>query len=281
MRMSAWEKLTSLPREIVLGLVLISMIIPTLKPLGLPLMVGTMAKDWYDTVDALPEGSIVLFDIGFGAGGYPSLGPATIASFHQFFEKNLKVIIMATAIEGSMMYPLIMDAVQPETRYGAVYGEDYAFIGYIAGGQTAMAGVLGDLHAIVTVDYKGTPINQITLLKDVKGSEDYVLVSYITTSGDTSEGWVYQAYSAYNKDVVGGFLSMMTPTMKPYYDTRQLLGVLDGVKGAADMEFLTGHPGDAIKSSDVLSFSQTLVVIFIIVGNIAYFGARGARREES
>ena len=278
--MSAWEKLTAIPREVVLGLVLIAMIIPVIRPLGLPLMVGTMAKDWYDVVDALPEGSIVLFDIGFGAGGYPTLGPATIASFHQFFEKNLKVIIMATQVEGSMMYPLIMDAVKPETIYGAVYGEDYVFIGYIAGTQTAMAGVLGDLYAIVSVDYTGIPIAQIPMLKDVKGADDFALVAYITTSGDIAEGWVYQAYSAYAKDLVGGMLSMMTTTMKPYYDTGQLKGLLDGVKGAADMEFMTGHPGDAIRSSDVLSFSQTLVLIFIVIGNISYFGARAARKEE-
>lgn len=279
--MSAWEKLTALPREVVLGLVVIAMIIPTLKPLGLPLMIGDMAKDWYNTVDALPEGSIVLFDIGFGAGGYPSLGPATIACFHQFFEKNLKVIIMATALEGSMMYPLIMEAVKPEINYGAVYGEDYVFLGYIAGGMTAMAGVLGDLHALVSTEYTGTPISQVNLLKDVTGADDYDLVSYITTAGGTSEGWVYQAYSAYDRPLVGGFLSMMTTSMKPYYDTGQLLGLIDGVKGAADMEFLTKHPGDAIRSSDVLSFTQTLVLIFIVIGNISYWGAKAARKEES
>ncbi len=279
MTMSAWEKLTALPREIVLGLVLIAMIIPTLKPLGLPLMVGTMAKDWYDTVDALPSGSVVLFDIGFGSGGYPSLGPATIAALHQMFEKDLKIILMATALEGSMMYPLIMNKVKPEENYGAVYGEDYVFLGYIAGGQTAMAGVLGDLHAIVSTEYTGKPIDQIPLLKGVEGAEDISLVAYITTSGDTSEGWVYQAYSAYGKDVVGGMLSMMTTSMKPYYDSGQLKGLLDGVKGAADMEFLTRHPGDAIKSSDVLSFSQTLVLIFIIVGNISYWGVKTSEKE--
>ena len=279
--MSAWDKLTALPREVVLALVILSMVIPTLKPLGLPLMIGTMAKDWYDTVDALPEGSLVLFDIGFGSGGYPSLGPATIACFHQFFEKNLKVVMMATALEGSMMYPLIMDAVKPETGYGAVYGEDYVFIGYIAGGQTAMAGVLGNIQSMVSADYYGTPAGQISLLQEIGVPSNFALVSYITTSGDTSEGWVYQAYSAYGLPTVGGFLSMMTSTMKPYYDSRQLLGLIDGVKGAADMEYLTGHPGDAIKSSDVLSFSQTLVIIFIIIGNVSYFGARAARKEES
>lgn len=277
MSMSVWDKLTAIPREIVLGLVLIAMIIPTLNPLGLPIMTGQMARDWYNNVEDLPAGSVVLFDIGYGSGGYPSLGPANIAVFHQFFDKELKVIIMATALEGSMMYPLIMDAVQPESRHGAVYGEDYVFLGYIAGGQTAMAGVLGDLPAIVSVDYEGTPIGQVAVLDGVSGAQDIDIVAYLTTAGGTSEGWVYQAYSAYGMDVLGGFLSMMTTSMKPYYDTGQLLGVIDGVKGAADMEFLTGYPGDAIQSSDVLSFSQTLVIIFIVIGNIAFWGSRASK----
>ncbi len=279
--MSAWEKLAALPRELVLTLVLIAMIIPTLHPLGLPIMTGQMAQDWYDTVDALPEGSVILFDIGYGSGGYPSLGPANIAVFHQFFEKDLKVVIMATALEGSMMYPLVMEGVKPESNYGAVYGEDYVFLGYIAGEQTAMAGVLGDLPALVSTDYTGIPIAQISILQDVAGADDFDIVAYLTTAGGTSEGWVYQAYSAYDKDVLGGFLSMMTTSMKPYYDTGQLLGLIDGVKGAADMEFLTRHPGDAIQSSDVLSFTQTLVIILILIGNISYFGAKASRKEET
>ena len=80
--MSIWEKLMSVPREIIMGLVLIAILIPALNPLGLPLMVGSMSEDWYDTVDNMPAGSIVLFDIGYGSGGYPSLGPGNIAAFH-------------------------------------------------------------------------------------------------------------------------------------------------------------------------------------------------------
>ncbi|HHL41162.1 hypothetical protein DRO31_00780 [Candidatus Bathyarchaeota archaeon] len=269
--MSVWEKLTSLPREVVMGLVIIAMLIPALSPLGLPLMTGQMSQDWYDTIEALPEGSVILFDIGYGSGGYPSLGPGTIAAFHQIFENDLKLVIMATALEGTLMYPLVMAAVQPESNYGAVYGEDYVFIGYIAGTQTAMAGVLGDLHELVTNDYQGNPISGMPLMDNVGGADDFAIVAYVTTSGDVAEGWVYQAYSQYNRDVLGGTLSMMTTSIKPYYDSGQLLGIMDGVKGAADLEFLTGHPGDAIVSSDILTFTQTLVLIFIAVGNISWF----------
>jgi len=269
--MSVWEKLTSLPREVIMSLVIVAMLIPALNPLGLPLMTGDMSLAWYDTVDALPADSIVLMDIGYGSGGYPSLGPGNIAALHQMFEKDLKVVLMATSLEGTMMYPLIMDVVRPEQDYGLVYGEDYVFIGYIAGEQTAMAGVLGDLKALVSVDYQGTSINSLSLMDNINGADDIDLVAYLTTAGGIAEGWVYQAYSQYDKKVVGGFLSMMTTSLKPYYDSGQLLGIMDGIKGAADLEFITGHPGDAIVSSDILTFTQTLVLIFIIIGNVSYW----------
>jgi hypothetical protein len=268
--MSVWDKLTALPREVVMTLVLIAMIIPALNPLGLPILTGEMARDWYAAVDELPEGSVILFDIGYGSGGYPSLGPGNIAALHQMFEKGHKVILMATQLEGSMMYPLIMESVRPEQRYGLVYGEDYIFLGYIAGTQTAMAGVLGDLRSLVSQDYNEQPLDTYPIMDGIEGAEQFDLVAYITTSGDIAEGWVYQAYSQYNLDVLGGCLSMMTTSIKPYYDSGQILGIMDGVKGAADLEFLTNHPGDAIVSSDILSFTQTLVLIFIIVGNVAY-----------
>jgi len=277
--MSVWEKLGALPREIVLGLVLIAMIVPAIRPLGLPILVGDMAKDWYRTVEELPEGSIVLFDIGYGSGGYPSLGPANVAVFHHFFKKGLRVVVMATAAEGPLMYSLVMEKVKPEERYGAVYGEDYVFLGYIAGVQTAMAAILGNIHAAVSTDYFGTPIEEIPLIQEIGVPSNFAVVGYLTTAGGIAEGWVYQAYSAYGLPMLGGFLSMMTPSLKPYYDTRQLLGLIDGLKGAADMEYLVGVPGDAIRSSDILSFTQTLVLIFILIGNIAYFGAKTTRKE--
>jgi hypothetical protein len=272
---SIWKKLTAVPREVVMTLVLLAIIVPAMNPLGLPLLTGDMSKAWYNSVDALPEDSVVLFDIGYGSGGYPSLGPGNIAAFHQMFEKDLKIVIMATALEGSMMYPLIMDAVKPEQTYGAVYGEDYVFLGYIAGEQTAMAGVLGDLKSLVSNDYQGTSIDSLSVMDNVGGAEDFDVVAYMTTAGGTAEGWVYQAYSQYNKDVLGGCLSMMTTSIKPYYDSGQLLGIMDGIKGAADLEFLTGHPGDAIVSSDILSFTQTLVLIFIVIGNVSFWMTRG------
>ncbi len=273
--MSAVAKVGALPRWFVMTLVVIFMAIPLLHPLGLPIVVSESTKDYYNAIDQLKPGDVVLFDIGFGSGGYPTLGPATIAILRHCFSKDLKVVLMATSQEGCVIYPLIMDEVKPEEVYGAKYGEDYVFLGYIAGVQTAMAAVLGDLHAAAPVDHFGNPIGTLPMMANIRGADDIDVVAYLTTAGETSEGWVYQAYSRYKKVTCGGWLSMMTPSMKPYYDAGALAGMLDGIRGAAEYEYLIGQPGDAMKTTDILNLTQTWVLILVILGNIAYFATRG------
>ncbi len=270
----AIEKVGALPRWFVLGVVVILMAIPLIRPLGILPAISESTRDYFNTIDKLKPGDVVLFDIGFGSGGYPTLGPAAIAILRHCFAKDLKVVIMATAEEGSVIYPLIMDQVKPEEVYGAKYGEDYVFLGYIVGVQTAMAGVLGDLHATAPVDYKGTPIEQLPMMKDIRGADDIDVVAYLTTAGEVAEGWVYQAYSRYKKVTCGGWLSMMTPSLKPYYDVGALAGMLDGIRGAAEYEKLLGQPGDAMKTTDVLNLTQVWVLLLVILGNIAYYGER-------
>ncbi len=268
------EKVGAMPRWLVMTLVVIFMAIPLIHPLGLPIVVSEATQDYFNAIDKLSPGDVVLFDIGFGSGGYPTLGPAAIAILRHCFSKNLKVVIMATQQEGTMMYPLIMEKVDPEGTYGAKYGEDYVFLGYLAGVQTAMAAVLGDIHSAAPVDYFGTSIDNIPMLKDIKGADDIALVAYLTTAGEVAEGWVYQSYSRYGKPTCGGWLSMMTPSLKPYYDTGALVGMLDGIRGAAEYEFLIKKPGDALKTTDVLNLTQTWVLVLVILGNLAYFAAK-------
>ncbi|RLE68108.1 MAG: hypothetical protein DRJ43_06145 [Thermoprotei archaeon] len=269
------EKVGAMPRWLVMTIVVILMAIPLIHPLGILPAISESTTDFYNAIDQLKPGDVVLFDIGFGSGGYPTLGPAAIAILRHCFSKDLKIVIMATAQEGTVIYPLLMDKVKPEEVYGAKYGEDYVFLGFITGVQTAMAAVLGDLHSATPKDYFGTPIENIPMLADIRGADDIDVVVYLTTAGEIAEGWVYQAYSRYNKVTCGGWLSMMTPSLKPYYDTGALAGMLDGIRGAAEYEKLIGRPGDAMKTTDVLNLTQVWVLILVILGNIAYFAVRG------
>jgi hypothetical protein len=77
--------------------------------------------------------------------------------------------------------------------------------------------------------------------------------------------------------MVGGTTGVTAPEMYPYYQSKQLLGLLEGLKGAAEYEKLLGYKGSATKGMDAQSTGHWMMVVFIVLGNVLYF-ARGRQR---
>ena len=137
---SMWDKLENIPREVLYGILLVVFVIPMIFPLGLPVPISENVRRWYQTIEDLPPGSVVMIDFGYSGGGEPELGPMAVAVYRHLFTKgDIKVICMSTSIEGTQLWDKAMAEIRPEQRFGAQYGVDYIHIGYIAGTETAMA----------------------------------------------------------------------------------------------------------------------------------------------
>lgn len=267
------EKLEDVPREVLYGLLLLAFIIPMLNPIGFPVPTSDAVKKWYSTIDALPKGSVIMVDFGYSGGGEPELGPMAVAVYHHIFRKGgLKVIAMSTSIDGPLLWDKAMAEVKPE-QYGAKYGVDYLHIGYIAGGETAMAAVGKDLRATTSTDYKGSSLDQYTVMKGIKDAASFNLLIVYTTGGDQSEGWVRQWYTPYRIPYLCAVLAMMVPTMLPYQKAGQIVSLVSGAQ-SGEMEFLVKVPARGIKSADVITVTHLLVIAFVVLGNIAYFGKK-------
>jgi hypothetical protein len=268
-----WDRLEDIPREILYGLLLICIIVPMLFPIGFPVPISAEVKRWYDTIEALPAGSVVMVDFGYSGGGEPELAPFAVATYAQLFKKaDIKVVAMATSIEGPLLYDKVMAELNP-TRFGKVYGKDYIQIGYIAGTETAMAAVGKSISATTSTDYKGTPLSQYTIMQGVDSAKDFALLIEYTTGGDQSEGWVRQWYTPYHTPYLCCVLAMMVPTMLPYQKAGQIVSVVSGAQ-AGQAEILVGAPGRGVKSADVITVTHLLCIAFVVVGNIAYFGKK-------
>jgi hypothetical protein len=59
----------------------------------------------------------------------------------------------------------------------------------------------------------------------------------------------------------------------------QLVGLLGGMKGASEFEKLTDFEGKGTKFMLSQSFAHSIIIIFIIIGNLAYFISRGAKKK--
>lgn len=248
--------------------------IPMIYPLGLPVPISANVLKWYKTVEDLPPGSVVMIDFGYSGGGEPELGPMAVAVYHHMLRRgDVKVICMSTSIEGPQLWDKAIAEIRPEQRYGAEYGVDYINIGYIAGGETAMAAVGKDLRATTSTDYKGTPLDQYSIMDGIVDAHSFDLLICYTTGGDQSEGWVRQWYTVYGTPYMCSVLAMMVPTMLPYMNAGQIISVTSGAQ-AGEMEGLVHVPARGIKSADVITLTHMLCVVYVVIGNVAYIAKK-------
>jgi hypothetical protein len=268
-----WDHLEDIPREVLYALLLVTIVVPMIYPIGFPVPISAEVQKWYDTVDALPAGSVVMIDFGYSGGGEPELAPMAVAVYrHMLRRGDLKIVAMSTSIEGPLLWEKAMAEINP-SQYGAEYGVDYIHIGYIANVEAAMAAVGKSISATTTTDYKGNPLSQYPIMNGVDSAGDFDLLICYTTGGDQSEGWVRQWYTTYQTPYLCCVLAMMVPTMLPYQKAGQIVSVTSGAQ-AGQMELLVKTPGRGIKSADVITMTHILCIAYVVIGNVAYFGKK-------
>jgi len=268
-----WDKLEDIPREILYGILIIVFVIPMVHPLGLPVPISANVLKWHKTIEDLPAGSVIMIDFGYSGGGEPELGPMAVAVYHQIFKRgDLKTITMSTSLEGPLLWDKAMAEIKP-SRYGAEYGVDYINIGYLTGTETAMAAVGKDLRATTSTDYKGVSLDQYPIMQGIKDASSFDMLICYTTGGDQSEGWVRQWYTVYGTPYLCSVLAMMVPTMLPYQNAGQIVALTSGAQ-AGEMEGLIGVPARGIKSADVITLTHMLCLVYVVIGNVAYFAKK-------
>jgi len=92
--------------------------------------------------------------------------------------------------------------------------------------------------------------------------------------------WVLFAVDRFNVILGAGNTAVQAPQVYPYLG-KQLKGILGGMKGGAEFEILTGLKGRAVKYMVGQTFAHTIIVLFILIANIAYFATRGKEKGKT
>jgi hypothetical protein len=91
--------------------------------------------------------------------------------------------------------------------------------------------------------------------------------------------WVQFAADRFHAVLGAGNTAVQAPLMYPYLGRKQLVGILGGMKGAAEYEVLAKRPARAVRYMFSQGISHAVVVFFVIIGNLAYFFTR--KKKES
>ena len=261
------DKLMNLDRRIIFILVALGVIIPTFLEVNFPIVASQPTRNIYNRIESLPIGTSIIIAFDYGPGSMPELHPMAKAVLTHCFRKKVRVIGMTLITEGATLADEMMRDVAAAT--GAVYGEDYVYLGYRSGSELVLREMGNSINAVYESDYAETPLAEIPMMQDITNYEQINLVIDLA-SGETVESWILYANTRYNQEIAAGVTGVMVSQMYPYLQTKQLVGLMSGLLGAAEYEQLIEQPGTGTKGMSVQSFVHLLVAGLVIWGNIVF-----------
>ena len=284
--------LGSLDRRIIFLLIGLSVLIPLIKPnwLSLPIKIDQNTEIVFDTVSNLKEGDKVLLSFAYGASTKPEIHPMAVALLKHLFSKGVYVYIVSLWPEGPIMANQALADVL-DSRLFTDSIPEYVQFDYKVGGFVVIKGIADNLREIYKQDINGKSIDQINIMNGINSVKDFDLVFDFSAGVPGNAEWVQYACDPKGVPLSSGCTSIMVTDAIPYVESGQLKGILAGMPGAAEYEKLVYdyiiseqnnnnkyivsdvmvERGKAHSRMSAQSVAHLLMVLFIIIGNLAYY----------
>jgi hypothetical protein len=254
-------------------LIALSVAIPLVIKIGLPNEVTSEVMAVYEEIDQLDSGSVVLVSFDHEASSLPEIKPMAQAVLRHCFNRKLKVVGLALLAEGTAIGEQILR--QTAEEYGTTYGRDYVFLGFRPQYQAAILGMGEDIKRVFPEDYNNDPLDRLPLMRKVKNYQDVLLIISVA-DGDMPVWWVDYAVSRYHKKLACACTAVMATSFYPFLSSGQIVGLLGGLKGAAEYEILIKKPGMGQRGMDAQSVCHLVIILLVVAGNVGYFLKRSS-----
>jgi hypothetical protein len=235
-------------------------------PLVLPLTRGQITIDFYNCIQQLPAGSKVAWANQLTFKEYLGKRDVYRAIIYQLFDRKCKVVMCSFAPDTPQIWLDMIALSGVKNKYGVKEGIDYVIFPYLPGDEVALATVAANFHSAFATDIRGVPIQDIPLMQEIHTLKDFQLSIVDAWSNTFIDMFARQWPATYGVKAIS---HLNYPTAAPYYGTL-IQGVLDGVRGYAEYESLTGYAGEELLKLDSRNMQGLLLIILLTVGNLAY-----------
>ncbi|MFH1676193.1 MAG: hypothetical protein ABIC40_04130 [bacterium] len=269
------DYVTTLDRRWIFILVALAVIIPLWKGVVLPVNVTPPAQSIYDYVNGLKEGDPVMIVFDYDPASEAELYPMSLAIMRHCFDKKLRVLSFTMWPNGAAVIDRAFN--QMEQEYPDIErGVDFVNFGFQVGGALVIIAMGQDIRNACPSDYRGYSTANMKVLEGIKTLKDLKYIIDLA-AGSTIDWWVAYGVQRYHFTLGAGCTAVSATQYYPYLDTGQINGLLGGLKGAAEYEWLSGHKDRAIKGMTAQSWVHALIVVLVIISNIFYFITRKKR----
>lgn len=278
--------LGNLDRRIIFLLVAASVCFPLIVKIKLKEFPSPIVQHVYDKIQSLPAGSKVLVACDYDPGSQPELQPMTTAFVRHLAERKARIYFIALWPLGPNMIDESIEKVLTPEFPDYKYGTDYVNLGFKPGNEGAIKVIQTDLKKLYSTDFRGTNINEIPMTRDIRNLRNFDLIVSVSTGYPGAKEWVQYGGDPAQVPMVAGLTAVQTPLNFPYYP-RQILGILGGIKGAAEYEAAlqagyekyreTRYTWEAQARMGPQTFAHILIIALIILGNVTFFVERRRR----
>ncbi len=232
----------------------------------------------YDKIENLPVGSRILISYDYGPSMAPEVEPMSNAFLRHALAKGHRVYLMGLWATGQSLAASAIENIVKKEFPEKVNGIDYVNLGYKAGNQGVLNVIITDIRKMYLTDVAGTNLDSMPIMNNVRSLRDMSLLISVGGGLPGVKEWVLFAGDPGHIPVAGGSAAVSAPLLYPYWPT-QLIGLLGGIKGAAEYEseLIRNYPRFAkmpqpgVKMMGPQTLAHIVIMAFIIIGNISYF----------
>jgi hypothetical protein len=273
-------------RRIIFAFILFAVGAPILVNITFTFKPTPIVRAVFDRIESLPAGSRVLLSYDFDPAMAPEVQPMANAFTRHCLERGHKIIYMCLFATGQGQLNVTLQDVIATEFADRTDGVDYVNLGYKAGNEGVLNVIVSDFPKMFPTDVNTVPYGSIEVLRGIKSCKDVDLIISIGGGRPGIKEWVLFVGDPGNVPVAAGVAAVVAPQLYPYYP-KQLIGLLGGVKGAAEYEShlkkkyprFEDSPTPAIVMMGPQTLAHMVIMAFIIIGNVVFFLTRRRERK--
>lgn len=234
--MNFFERIQKLDRRYIYIVVALAIIIPLMIPYNSDNVTSPPTENLYQMIDSFAgrEDRAILLSVIHDASTMPELYPMEVAILRHCFERNIKVFALTWSPTSAPIIDFAINNVKEE--YPDIKsGVDYCNFGYKPQALAMILGMGDNIATTISTDAEGRKLESLPIMNGITNYNEMNLV--IEFSGSAAGGaWFTYARPKFGLNVAVGVTAVMAADEYPYLQSGQLIGMLAGLKGAAEYE---------------------------------------------
>lgn len=293
--MSFWQRLLSIDRRWIYAVLAVVVVFPLLVPFPIRPTPAPPVERLFNCIDTMPVDKALVISVDFTPDTQAELLPMVVAMLRHAFATNHKVGVLALEVYGLGLARDALAQVAAEFNVHAsshedsiIVGEDYVFWGWTTPIVTIMLGMGERISNVFPIDYYGNRTESLPIMRELRNYDDVGILVTCAASA-LPRSWINYAQVQFNVKLGCGITAVSAADFYPYLNSGQFVGMLAGMRGAAEYEELAEtrmaelgkdwklrRKGTEAMSSQAAA--HMAIMLFIVAGNIAFVVTRRRKR---